>query len=365
MAAVAVLLLLVAALFAVGRGPNQLFVLDLPSHTVSAEASFGAAVVLLFGLCLWYLTYRPHARQRVSTAAGPQWLVTAQSYVALAKPRIIPLLLVPTAAAMLIANRLQPVPTEELIRLFVLTLAGGTLASGGAHVFNSYLDRDLDATMRRTRARPFPRGRVGTAPALAFGTALSAAAVLLLGFTVNWLAALLALAGNLFYVLVYSLWLKRATPQNIVIGGAAGAVPPLVGWAALTNQVGLPAVLLFAIIFFWTPAHFWALALVREEDYKAAGIPMLPVIAGAEFTRQRIVLYAVLLTVAALLLYVTRSMGVLYLVAAVGLSALFLVKALQLLNGRSLQRAWNLFMYSNVYLLLLYGAMVLDRLLAR
>lgn len=364
--AASVAFLLAASAFFVFIGSSSTFQPERQINpSIGAEVSFGLAVALLFGLCIWYLTYRPHARRTAEGINAPPWMIVVQSYVALAKPRIIPLLLVPTGAAMLVADRLTPVPTGTLIRLFVLTLIGGALAAGGAHVFNSFLDRDLDANMRRTRARPFPRGRVDQAPALLFGTFLTVASFGLLAFTVNLLAAVLALCGNLFYVVIYSVWLKRATPQNIVIGGAAGAVPPLVGWAALTNQVGLPAILLFAIIFFWTPAHFWSLALVREEDYKAAGIPMLPVVAGAEVTRRRIVLYALLLTLSALSLYFTHSMGVIYLVATLVLSGIFLLKALQLLNGRTLARAWNLFMYSNIYLALLYGAMVIDRLIVR
>ncbi|HEY8741731.1 MAG TPA: heme o synthase, partial [Chloroflexota bacterium] len=284
-------------------------------------------------------------------------------YLSLMKPRIIPLLLIPTGAAMLIAERVQPVPMPLFMRLFALTLLGGTLAAGGAQVFNCYIDRDLDANMRRTRARAFPTGRVSTSPALAFGAALTILSFVLLALTVNWLAAALAMAGNLFYVLVYSLWLKRATPQNIVIGGAAGAVPPLVGWAAVTHQVGLPAILLFAIIYFWTPAHFWALALVREEDYRSAGVPMLPVVRGPAETRRQIVRYTVLLCATTVALFWTHSMGIIYLVAAAALGGIFLVKAWQLLRGADTARAWGLFKYSNMYLALLYGAMVVDRLL--
>ena len=330
----------------------------LPSLT------FGVVVAALFAACLWYLIARPRVRWQAAPTGGPHAVRSAiGTYARLTKPRIIPLLLVPTGAAMLIADRVQPVPLPELARLFGLTLVGGTLAAAGAHVFNCYLDRDLDARMRRTRARPFPSGMVAPRPALAFGAALTAASVVLLALTVNWLAAALALAGNLFYVVVYSLWLKRATPQNIVIGGAAGAVPPLVGWAALTGQVGLPAVLLFAIIFFWTPAHFWALALVREDDYKAAGIPMMPVVHGADATCLQILEYALLLAATSALLYCTRSMGIFYLVAALALGAVFVAKAVQLLRRRDTARAWGLFKYSNVYLALLYAAMVVDRLL--
>ena len=326
--------------------------------------TFSAVVTALFAACLWYLIARPPVRWWAPAAGGPHAIRSSiATYVSLTKPRIIPLLLVPTGAAMLIADRVQPVPLPDLVRLFGLTLVGGTLASAGAHVFNCYLDRDLDARMRRTRARPFPSGTAATVPALTLGAVLTVASVVLLALTVNRLAAALALAGNLFYVFVYSLWLKRATPQNIVIGGAAGAVPPLVGWAALTGHVGLPAVLLFAIIFFWTPAHFWALALVREDDYKAAGVPMMPVVHGANATCLQILEYALLLAATSALLYCTRSMGTFYLVAALALGAVFVAKAVQLLRRRDTVRAWDLFKYSNVYLALLYAAMVVDRLL--
>jgi protoheme IX farnesyltransferase len=322
---------------------------------------FGVGVALLFAATLWYLSFRPH---RPGAATPGAALGGLGAYLSLMKPRIIPLLLVPTGAAMLIAERLQPVPMPTFIRLFILTLIGGTLAAAGAHVFNCYLDRDLDAAMRRTRGRPFPTHRVAAGPALAFGGALTVAAVALLALAVDPLAAALALAGNLFYVLVYSLWLKRVTPQNIVIGGAAGAAPPLVGWAAITHQVGLPALMLFAIIYFWTPAHFWALALVRQEDYKAAGVPMLPVVRGARETRLQIMHYTLLLCATTVGLYLTHAMGALYLIAAGVLGALFILKAAQLIRRGGVAPAWGLFKYSNIYLALLYGAMVLDRLVA-
>lgn len=326
--------------------------------------AFALAVLAFFAGTLWYLTFRPRHHGGGRNPGAASWRHVVAVYLSLMKPRIIPLLLIPTGAAMLIAERLQPVPMSTFIRLFLLTMVGGTLAAAGAHVFNCYLDRDLDAAMRRTRGRPFPTGRVSAGPALGFGVVLTLASFTLLALAVNLLAASLALAGNLFYVLIYSLWLKRATPQNIVIGGAAGAVPPLVGWAAITHQVGLPAVLLFAVIYFWTPAHFWALALVREEDYKAAGIPMLPVVRGRSETRRQIVLYSVLLCLTTVALYATHSMGVFYLAAATVLGGVFLLKAWQLLRGAEVAQAWGLFKYSNIYLALLYGAMVVDRLMA-
>jgi protoheme IX farnesyltransferase len=284
-------------------------------------------------------------------------------YFGLMKPRIIPLLLVPTVASMLIAAAQQP-PDRPLLGLILLTMLGGTLATGGAHAINQYLDRDLDARMRRTRARAVVTGRVPPRNALRFGIVLSALAFVQLALTVNLPAALLAISGNLFYVFVYTLWLKRTSTQNIVIGGAAGAVPPLVGWAAVTGGVGLPALLFFAIIFFWTPAHFWALALVRQEEYRAAGIPMLPVVRGEAATRRGIRNYAAVLLVVTLLPFLMKALGLVYLVTAAGLGIVFLVRASELVRRGSTARAWELFKFSNTYLALLYLAMVVDRMLA-
>ncbi|MDQ3328827.1 MAG: heme o synthase, partial [Chloroflexota bacterium] len=286
-----------------------------------------------------------------------------QVYLSLVKPRIIPLLLIPTVASMLIAAS-QQMPDRPLLPLILLTMLGGTLAAGGAHAINQYLDRDLDARMRRTRARAVVTGRVSPRNALLFGVVLSGTAFFQLWATVNLAAAALAISGNLFYVFVYTLWLKRTTVQNIVVGGAAGAVPPLVGWAAVTGDVGLPAVLFFAIIFFWTPAHFWALALVRQEEYRAAGVPMLPVVRGEAATRRSILRYAIVLLVVTVLPFATQSLGLLYLVVALALGFVFVVRASELVRKGTTARAWNLFMYSNTYLALLYLSMVIDRLLA-
>lgn len=342
---------------------------NLATHLVTdasfsiLQLLFGIVVIALFLLTLWYLIARPNPHQqhpRTNEGEPQLW----RAYLALAKPRIIPLLLVPTAAAMLMADRLTPVSFPTFIRLFTFTLCGGAMAAMGAHVFNSYVDRDIDATMRRTRSRPFPAGLVRPERALLFGTVLTVGATIILAVVVNLLAAALALAGNLFYVLVYSIWLKRRTPQNIVIGGAAGAVPPLVGWAAITHTIGIPAVLFFAIIYFWTPAHFWALALVREEDYRAAGVPMLPIIRGRSYTYRSIVEYTILLVIATIALYLTHSMGTVYLITAILLGTTFLLKSLRLLHRPSAALAWSLFKYSNLYLALLYCAMVIDRLIA-
>ncbi len=284
-------------------------------------------------------------------------------YLGLMRLKVIPLLLIPTLCAMLIAAVQHPVQ-GTLLPLIGWTLLGGTLATGGAHAINQYLDRDIDARMRRTRRRAVASGQLAPENALIFGIALTIVGVLQLALTVNWLAAGLALAGNLFYVFVYTIWLKRTSTQNIVIGGAAGAVPPLVGWAAVTGRLDLPALLFFAIIFFWTPAHFWALALVRKEDYEAAGVPMLPVVRGEKVTRWNILLYAVLLVAVTILPFAVNALSWLYLVTAVGLGTLLVSRAVGLLRKGTAIRAWRLFKFSNTYLAVLYLVMVIDRVVA-
>ncbi len=216
------------------------------------------------------------------------------------------------------------------IWLMAAVVIGGTLAAGGANAINMYVDRDIDDLMRRTRHRPLPRHAVHPTGALLFGVALSALSFAWLTLTVNLLSALLATSAIAFYVFVYTMWLKRTTPQNIVIGGAAGCVPVLVAWAAVTGEVGLPALVLFAVVFYWTPPHFWALALRYRGDYAAANVPMLPVVRGEVETARQIVLYTILLIAVSLLLLPAAGMGWLYLVAAVVLGGLFLVQALRL-----------------------------------
>ncbi|MDR7555913.1 MAG: heme o synthase [Armatimonadota bacterium] len=278
-------------------------------------------------------------------------------YLALTKPRIVVLLLLTTLTTMVVADGGRPGAA-----LVALTLLGGALAAGSANAINCYCDRDIDALMRRTRGRPLPAGRVAPRSALAFGMALAVAAVLVLGLGVNWLSAILAAGGIVFYVGVYTLWLKRSTPQNIVIGGAAGAIPPLVGWAAVTNQVALPAVVLFAIVFLWTPPHFWALALHRQDEYRAAGVPMLPVVAGPQETLRQMVRYTLALVAATLVLAGLGVLGRLYLVAAVVLAVPFVVLVARLARRPTPQQAWVVFEYSVVYLGLLFAAMAVDRL---
>jgi protoheme IX farnesyltransferase len=240
-------------------------------------------------------------------------------------------------------------------------MIGLALACGGASALNHVLDRDIDPLMgERTRRRPVASGRVAPSRALEFGLALSAFSFVLLASAVNVLTAVLALVGNLFYVLVYTHWLKRTTPQNIVIGGAAGAVPPLVGWSAATGNLTFAALLLFVIVFVWTPPHFWALALVIKDNYKAAGVPMLPVVRGERETARQIVLYSTGLVAVTLLPWAFGSVGLLYLASALGLGAIFLGLAERLRRETTSRRAVLLFHYSLLYLALLFAALALD-----
>ena len=282
-----------------------------------------------------------------------------RDYVTLTKPRIMSLLLITGACGMFVGAGGVP-PLGDL----GLMLLGLALACGGASALNHVLDADIDKLMgKRTRARPVAAGRVPPSRALEFGLALSALSFVLLASFLNVLTATLALVGNLFYVLVYTRWLKRSTPQNIVIGGAAGAVPPLVGWAAATGNLTLPALLLFAIVFFWTPPHFWALALLIRRDYEAAHIPMLPVVRGESETTRQILLYSVVLVAVTLLPVLWWTLGVVYLVSALALGGWFLLLAWRLRAEPTPARASGLFHYSLAYLALIFVAMALDPLL--
>jgi protoheme IX farnesyltransferase len=280
---------------------------------------------------------------------------TIGSYVALTKPRIIELLLVTTLPTMFVARRGVP-----SVGLMVATLAGGALAAGGANAINMVADRDIDKLMNRTRKRPLVTGAMTPRAALVFALALEAAAFAELWTWVNLLSALLAVSATAFYVFVYTLWLKRVSSQNIVIGGAAGAVPVLVGWAAVTNSLGWAPVVLFAVIFIWTPPHFWALAIRYRDDYESAGVPMLPVVATLRRTAGEILVYTVLLVAVTLLFAVVGHMGPLYVVSAVVLGAIFLVYALRLRQRATPRAAMRLFQYSITYLTLLFAAMAGD-----
>ena len=281
-----------------------------------------------------------------------------RNYVALTKPRIISLLLVTALGGMFLAS--NGVPHWILI---VVVLSGGALGSGGANALNHYMDRDIDEQMARTRNRPIARGAIKPHNALLFGVALNIAAFVLLFTFANLLSALLTLGATIFYVFIYTGLLKRATPQNIVIGGAAGAIPPMVGWAAVTGDLGLPAFFLFALIFFWTPPHFWALALLLKDDYASAGVPMLPVVAGVDKTKKQIFLYTLLVAALAIAFFATGELSVVYLIAAVMLGAGFIYCAWQLWNQPDIVKAKPMYLYSLAYLALLFLAIMVDSLL--
>ncbi|HEY9673754.1 MAG TPA: heme o synthase [Waterburya sp.] len=286
-------------------------------------------------------------------------LQVIQSYYQLTKPRIIPLLLITTAAGMWLASdgRVDPL-------LLFVTLVGGTLAAASAQVLNCIYDRDIDYDMERTRHRPMPSGKVQPRDALLFAIALASLSFTLLTVFANLLSAILAMSGIVFYMAIYTHLLKRHTPQNIVIGGAAGAIPALVGWAAVTGELSWTAWLLFAIVFLWTPPHFWALALMIRDDYAKVGIPMLPVVAGEESTTRQIWIYTLLVVPASLLLiYPLGASGVVYGAIALVLGGIFLKKAWQLLHAPTdKQVARSMFKYSILYMMLLCTGMVIDSL---
>jgi protoheme IX farnesyltransferase len=275
--------------------------------------------------------------------------------VTLTKPRIISLLLVTTIAPMFVAGS----PTWLSV---LVVLVGGYLMAGGANAVNMYLDRDIDTQMSRTRLRPIPSGRMAARSVLAFGVALATAATFLLARFTNVLTALLALAGFYFYVFVYTRWLKRTTPQNIVIGGAAGAFPPLVGWAAMTGSLDLTAVYLFLIIFYWTPPHFWALALLKQRDYGRAGIPMAPLVWGERETMRQMLWYNVILIAFTLLPFTFGAFGIIYFISALILGGILLGGVIRILLATEWTApAWRVYKFSLLYLALLFLAMVVDR----
>jgi protoheme IX farnesyltransferase len=274
-------------------------------------------------------------------------------YIALTKPKVQSLLLLTTVTTMYVAATPSPLRVA-------LTCLGGYLSAGGAGAINHYWDRDIDARMARTADRPIPSGRVAPAAALQFGIVLAIASVLLLGLAINWLAAGLSLAGFAGYVGVYTIWLKRRTPQNIVIGGAAGAVPPLVGWAAATGHLSWTALFLFAIVFYWTPPHFWALSLLMKDEYANVGIPMMPVARGENETRRQILIYAILLYAVTQLPFCAGSFGGVYLVASMALGVGFVYGAVRLYRRASRSAALQLYLFSLAYLALLFSAMVVD-----
>ncbi len=298
------------------------------------------------------------ASRLTHSGASSAWAVgglrqVLADYAALTKPKVQSLLLLTTVTTMYVAG-------DPSLGLVALTVLGGYLSAGGAGAVNHYYDRDIDAQMARTANRPVPAGRVSPRAALWFGIALAAASFALLSTTVNVLAAFLALTGFLGYVFVYTMWLKRSTPQNIVIGGAAGAVPPLVGWAAVTGGLDPTALYLFAIVFYWTPPHFWALSLLMKDEYARVGVPMMPVARGEAETRRQIVLYTVLLVVLTLLPCLFGMFGIVYAVAAVGLGAAFVALSARLQREAGRPAALRTYLFSLGYLAALFCAMVLD-----
>jgi len=321
---------------------------------------------LLVGSLVWaalvLLVFRSSRTPAAVEAAEPgvHTPSLAADLVTLTKPRIISLLLVTTIAPMFITPAGLPTASQVL-----WVLVGGYLMAGGANAINMWFDRDIDLRMARTRHRPIPAGRISAGFGLAFGVALGLAAFAVFWYRVNPLSAWLALGGLLFYVFVYTVWLKRTSPQNIVIGGAAGAFPPLVGWAAMTGRIDLAAVYLFAIIFYWTPPHFWALALIKQADYARAGIPMMPVVRGEARTKYEMLVYTLMLVPLTVMPTLFGALGRFYLVAAVVLGARLLWYCIRLLRERSVTPvAWQMYRYSLLYLALLFVAMGIDRSLA-
>ena len=281
---------------------------------------------------------------------------TARAYIALTKPRIIELLLVTTVPTMVVADRGIP-----SVWLMVATVTGGTLAAGGANAINMYVDRDIDGLMERTKNRPLVTGAIAPRRALVFAIALEALAFAWLWGFVNLLSAVLAVSATAFYVFVYTLWLKRTSTRNIIIGGAAGAVPVLVGWSAVTNSLDWAPLVLFGLIFYWTPPHFWALAIRYRDDYRAANVPMLPAVASTRTTAVRIIVYTVVLWGLSMLFTAVGDMGLVYMVSAAVLGAVFLYFAIQVLRTQETASAMRLFSYSITYITLLFGAMAVDQ----
>jgi len=293
--------------------------------------------------------------QTVASAAphAARWRQVASDYLEMTKPKVQSLLLFTTVTTMYVAG-------DPSIGLVLLTCLGGYLSAGGAGAVNHWYDRDIDASMARTADRPVASGRVSPNAALIYGLTLAALAIVVLAVGVNPLAAALSFSGFLGYTLVYTVWLKRSTPQNIVIGGAAGAVPPLVGWAAATGSLSWTAVYLFAIVFYWTPPHFWALSLLMKDEYAKVGVPMMPVVRGERETRKQILLYSILLYAITQLPFCAGEFGVTYLIGSVSLGALFIYGAVRLYRRADRRSALQLYLFSLLYLALLFGVMVLD-----
>ncbi|HET6845223.1 MAG TPA: heme o synthase, partial [Anaerolineales bacterium] len=296
--------------------------------------------------------------RRFDAASAPRSSRSWRDFLTLTKPWIVGLLLLTTLGGLVAGGRSLP-----SAGLALWTLLGGALAAAGSSALNQYIDRDLDRNMQRTARRPLPSGRLTAAEALSFGLALCLSGYYLLAGMVNFTAALLALAGIVYYVLFYSVLLKRATVQNIVVGGGAGAIPPMVGWAAATGHLDLAAWILFLIIFMWTPPHFWALAIVRKKDYENAGVPMLPVVQGEESTRNQIFVYTILLVATTLVLPLVGAAGVVYAIAAALLGAAILFAAWRVWKIPGNKVAWAMYRWSSIYLVLIFVALMADSLI--
>jgi protoheme IX farnesyltransferase len=355
LAAIGALLILVQLAIGAANVWSRLSAFFVVPHLAVGAALWGSSVLLYLGVRRMARVPQPSAAAR-RAGDEPTTGDTVRAYIALTKPRIIELLLVTTVPTMVLAQRGIP-----SLWLMAATVIGGTLAAGGANAINQYVDRDIDPVMRRTQRRPLVRHTVTPQNALRFGIGLSVLSFVFLWVTVNLLSALLATSAIAFYVFVYTLWLKRSTPQGVVIGGAAGCVPVLVAWAAVTGTVEVPALVLFAIVFYWTPPHFWALALRYRGDYEAARVPMLPVVRGEAETARQILLYSLLLVVVSLLLLPAARMGVLYGVTAVVLGVAFVWYAVRIQrNAADGRAAVNLFRFSISYLTLLFAAVAAD-----
>ena len=338
---------------------------QLAAWAVALHLAVGAAIwaLVVGGLFIGYFEARsaegtataaePEQGRRSDTSVGFRERVGA--YVALTKPRIIELLLVTTVPAMFLAA--HGLPRLDLI---LWTLVGGSLAAGAANAINCYIDRDIDLLMTRTRRRPLPAHEVNPEDALVFGLVLGVIAFAVMAFLVNLVAAFLTLVAMAFYVVIYTMLLKRSTPQNIVLGGAAGALPPVIGWSAVTGDIGLPSLLLFAIVFYWTPPHFWALSMRLRRDYAAAGVPMMPVTHGVPETTRHIVLYTVLMVCLTLVFFAVARMGLVFLAGALVFGGLFLLQALLMWREGTDARAVRLYRYSITYLTALFGLIILD-----
>lgn len=362
----AILALVAGILFVIQSGIGAIVALDnMPLyasmlHLALSTAVWGCLVSLTILAARQLQAESVYVAEELEPKVISPWRQAVSSYVNLMKPHVTVLLLGTTAAAMTIAGGKFP-----SLGLTIVTLLGGAMAAGSANSLNCYIDRDIDQIMGRTQRRALPAGKVSPRNALIFGIALGVGSFIVLTVFVNLLSAILACSAILFYVLIYTMGLKRSTAQNIVIGGAAGAVPVLVGWAAVTNNISLPAIWLFAIIFYWTPPHFWALSLLIQKDYEKANVPMMPVMLGEKETRKQIFLYSLLLLAVTLVLFAMHTMGYFYLAGAVVLGGILIYMAVRLLRDESKSKRWarTLFWYSNCYLAAIFAIMVIDRVL--